>query len=169
MNRSSTLSGIKPAPTRAHYDRRRFTQRLQRHFKRRGSGRAPFLLVAIRMDGSPGMMWRLKRLVIARLRGLSSDHQSNEAVDFNMVSDLAASMLRPTDDLYIDAESERILVFLNNTRDDQSQEFFYRLRQRLEIKAPQQADYLLHVVSAVTLPDGQPFTTADECVARVLS
>ena len=93
----------------------------------------------------------------------------DEPVDFDTVSDLVASTLRPADDLYIDAENERLVVFLDDTRDDQKQAFFGRLKQRLAADVPQKADHLLHAVSAVTLPDGKPFDTADECLAYVLS
>ncbi len=140
-----------PQPTRteAHYDRQRFVQRLQQHFERRESSNTPFLLVAMRMDPQ------------------ASQHSG--PFDFDTVSDLVASTLRPADDLYIDAENERLVVFLDDTRDDQKQAFFGRLKQRLAADVPQKADHLLHAVSAVTLPNGQPFGTADECLAYVLS
>jgi KaiC/GvpD/RAD55 family RecA-like ATPase len=148
---------VPPAPepqpahsrTEAHYDRERFSQRLQQHFERRDAGGAPFLLVAMRMDpqGSP----------------------HSGPFDFDTISDLVASTLRPGDDLYIDADNERLVVFLDDTRDDQKQAFFARLKQRLSADVPRKADHLLHAVSAVTLPNGQPFGTADECLAYVLS
>lgn len=140
-----------PQPTRteAHYDRQRFVQRLQQHFERREISTTPFLLVAMRMDPQ------------------ASQHSG--PFDFDTVSDLVASTLRPADDLYIDAENERLVVFLDDTRDDQKQAFFGRLKQRLAADVPQKADHLLHAVSAVTLPNGQPFGTADECLAYVLS
>ncbi len=137
-----------PNRTEAHYDRQRFVQRLQQHFERRDSS-TPFLLVAMRMDPQ------------------ASQHSG--PFDFDTVSDLVASTLRPADDLYIDAENERLVVFLDDTRDDQKQAFFGRLKQRLAADVPQKADHLLHAVSAVTLPNGQPFGTADECLAYVLS
>jgi hypothetical protein len=112
-------------------------------------GGAPFLLVAMRMDGS-------------------SSEQSSP-FDFDTVSDLVATTLRPGDDLFIDGEGERLVVFLDDTRDDQKQAFFSRLKQRLSADVPHKADHLLHAVSAVTLPNGQPFGSADECLAYVLS
>ncbi len=138
-----------PNRTEAHYDRQRFVERLQQRFEHRESSSTPFLLVAMRMDPQ------------------ASQHSG--PFDFDTVSDLVASTLRPADDLYIDAENERLVVYLDDTRDDQKQAFFGRLKQRLAADVPQKADHLLHAVSAVTLPNGQPFGTADECLAYVLS
>ncbi|NNE70690.1 MAG: hypothetical protein HKN29_10060 [Rhodothermales bacterium] len=117
-----------------------FGKRLQEFFADREDGANPFLLLAMRMD------------------------QTSESgpVDFEFIIDLVADSLRPQDDMLISAINERLVVLLADSKPEEAQGFFARLKNRLRADAPQQADHLLHAVSAIVVPDGRPFQSADE-------
>lgn len=121
-------------------NRAAFGTRLQDFFADREDGANPFLLLAMRMD------------------------QTSESgpVDFEFIIDLVADSLRPQDDMLISAINERLVVLLADSKPEEAQGFFARLKNRLRADAPQQADHLLHAVSAIVVPDGRPFQSADE-------
>lgn len=134
-----------PAPEKEdalerYSDRGPFRDRLQNFFVNREDENSPFLLLAMRMD------------------------QTSESgpVDFEFIIDLVADSLRPQDDMLISAINERLVVLLAESKPEEAQGFFARLKNRLRADAPKQADYLLHAVSAIVVPDGRPFQSADE-------
>ncbi len=134
-----------PAPEKEdvferYSDRGPFRDRLQNFFVNREDESNPFLLLAMRMD------------------------QTSESgpVDFEFIIDLVADSLRPQDDMLISAINERLVVLLAESKPEEAQGFFARLKNRLRADAPQQADHLLHAVSAIVVPDGRPFQSADE-------
>ncbi|MFT5141399.1 MAG: KaiC/GvpD/RAD55 family RecA-like ATPase [Rhodothermales bacterium] len=121
-------------------DRGAFQTRLEKFFQGREDGASPFLLLAMRMDQTSD-------------RG---------PVDFDFIIDLVADSLRPQDDMLISAFNERLVVLLAESKPEEAQGFFARLKNRLRADAPKQADHLLHAVSAIVVPDGRPFQSADE-------
>ncbi|MEM1095126.1 MAG: ATPase domain-containing protein [Bacteroidota bacterium] len=143
-----------PTPTPAglnrlqHTDRDAFRARLQQHFHRRDVADTPFLLVAMRMDRSEGRTAR--------------------PFDFEFILDLVNDSLRAQDDLLVDLERERLIVLLADSKPDEAQRFFARLKARLREEAPTQADHLLHSVSAIVVPDGRPFQNAEEFLTYAL-
>ncbi|MEM6647124.1 MAG: ATPase domain-containing protein [Bacteroidota bacterium] len=131
-----------------HTDRDAFRARLQQHFHRRDVADTPFLLVAMRMDRSEGRTAR--------------------PFDFEFILDLVNDSLRAQDDLLVDLERERLIVLLADSKPDEAQRFFARLKARLREEAPTQADHLLHSVSAIVVPDGRPFQNAEEFLTYAL-
>ena len=130
------------AADRDYTDRESFRLRLQQQFLMRESGLEPFLLLAMRMD-----------------RG---DDKSSRPFDFDFLMDLVRATLRAEDDMLVEVSDERLVVFLSKSRPEEAQSFFARLKERLRQESPQQADHLLHSVSAIVVPDGRPFKSAEE-------
>lgn len=129
-------------------DRDAFRTRLQQHFNSRDVAGTPFVLLALRMD--------------------RSQSQAERPFDFEFILDLAQNALRPQDDLVVDFERERIIVLLGDSQPDESQRFFARLKQELRSEAPGDAEQLLHAVSAIVVPNGQPFANAEEFLTYAL-
>ena len=129
-------------------DRDAFRRRLERHFATREEGARPFLLLAMRMD--------------------RSGDKASRPFDFEFIIDLVADTLRPHDDMLIGSADERLVVLLADSRPEEAQGFFARLKNRLRVDAPGQADHLLHAVSAIVVPDGRPFQSADEFLSYAL-
>jgi len=128
-------------------DRAPFRNRLEQHFVDRDEDGAPFLLLAMRMD-----------------------HTADQArpFDFEFIMDLVSESLRAQDDMLISPENERLVVLLANSKPEEAQGFFARLKNRLRVDAPSQADHLLHAVSAIVVPDGRPFQSAEEFLIYAL-
>ncbi|QXD16464.1 hypothetical protein GQ464_005805 [Rhodocaloribacter litoris] len=136
-----------PAEEITYEDREAFRDRLQQHFDQRDRDATPFLLLALRMDRSRG---------------------KTRPFDFEFILDLVSESLREQDAMLADTEKERLVVLLGDSRPEEAQRFFSRLKDRLRQEAPQQADHLLHAVSAIVVPDGRPFQNADEFLTYAL-
>jgi len=143
-----------PAPESAprtehdYTDRDTFRTRLKDHFQGREALHEPFLLLALRMDRSEG--------------------RESRPFDFDFLMDLVREELHVHDDMLAEPEDERLVVLLADSRPEDAQDFFSRLKERLRAESPRQADHLLHSVSAIVVPDGRPFQTADEFLAYAL-
>lgn len=129
-------------------NREAFRGRLQRQFLRKDVDNTPFLLIALRMDRAEGVEGR--------------------PFDFDFITDLISESLSAADDMFIDVRSERLVVLLPGRQSDGAQPFFAHLKQRLQQEAPQQADELMRSVSAIAVPGGEPFRTAEEFLTYVL-
>lgn len=129
-------------------DREAFQQHLQERFDQRDTGEAPFLLLAMRADPSK-----------ARLA---------QAFDFDFILDMVRDTLRPQDQMLLNRTRERLVVLLEQSRPDDAQMFFTRLKSRLRETVPNDADELLHAVSAIVVPDGRPFPNAREFLTYAL-
>jgi KaiC/GvpD/RAD55 family RecA-like ATPase len=129
-------------------DREEFGVQLQQQFLRRDLNNTPFLLIALRMDRSSG--------------------RSPRPFDFEFILDLTSASVRPEDRLLVDLAQERLIALLPDSRPEEAQVFFNKLKERLKQEAPQQADHLLHSVSAIVVPDGRPFNSAEEFLAYAL-
>ena len=133
-----------PAPQHAesdYSDRGTFQQKLEQVFSDRDTLKQPFLLLALRMDRSS---------------------QQVRPFDFDFLMDLVRAELGQADDMLATPENERMVVLLGDSRAEEAQSFFARLKDRLRVESPQQADHLLHSVSAIVVPDGRPFKSATE-------
>jgi len=128
-------------------DRGAFQQKLEQAFSHRDSLKKPFLLLALRMDRSS---------------------QQARPFDFDFLMDLVRAELTPADDMLATSENERMVVLLGDSRAEEAQSFFARLKDRLRVESPQQADHLLHAVSAIVVPDGRPFNSASEFLTYAL-
>ena len=135
-------------PNAGYTNRPAFEQRLEGYFAARTADAEPFLLLALRMDRSEKKMAR--------------------PFDFDFLMDLVREELRRGDDMLVNIDEERMVVLLSNSRADQAQRFFARLKDRLRKESPVQADHLLHSVSAIVVPDGQPFEKASEFLTYAL-
>ena len=123
-------------------DRLAFRSRLQMQFSNRDVLHQPFLLLALRMD--------------------RSGQTESRPFDFDFLMDLVGEELRTQDDMLANTELERLVVYLDDSRPEEAQSFFTRLKDRLRRESPMQADHLLHSVSAIVVPDGRPFQSAGE-------
>lgn len=128
-------------------DRGAFRQKLDQVFASREHQHQPFLLLALRMDRSS---------------------QQIRPFDFDFLMDLVRAELGPADDMLAIPDVERMVVLLGESRAEEAQSFFARLKDRLRVESPQQADHLLHSVSAIVVPDGRPFKTATEFLTYAL-
>lgn len=128
-------------------DRGAFQQKLDHVFASRDTMHQPFLLLALRMDRSS---------------------QQVRPFDFDFLMDLVRAELGPSDDMLAIPDIERMVVLLGESRAEEAQSFFARLKDRLRVESPQQADHLLHSVSAIVVPDGRPFKTASEFLTYAL-
>lgn len=129
-------------------DRAAFRDLLQRHFLQRDLNDTPFLLLAMRMD--------------------RTNQKTVRPFEFEFILDLVSESLREQDAMLADMEQERLVVLLANSRPEEAQNFFSQLKNRLRQDTPQQADHLLHSVSAIVVPDGRPFQTAEEFLSYAL-
>ena len=129
-------------------DREAFRTRLQQQFSDRDVFPQPFLLLALRMD--------------------RSGQAEARPFDFDFLMDLVGEELRPQDDMLANTELERLVVYLGDSRPEEAQSFFTRLKDRLRQQSPMQADHLLHSVSAIVVPDGRPFKDAGEFLTYAL-
>jgi hypothetical protein len=102
----------------------------------------PFLLLAMRMD--------------------RSTEKAVRPFDFEFILDLVAESLREQDDMLADLQNERLIVLLSDSRPEEAQHFFSRLKVRLREEAPHHSDDLLNSVSAIVVPDGRPFPGAEQ-------
>ncbi len=151
---SSSLPAAAPVETPAaprfatieKTSRAAFATRLQQQFDRRDAGGAQFLLVALRIE----------------------PQARQGPFDFETLSDLAVDTLRPHDDAFVDAVREHLIIFLADARPEEQHAFFTRFKARLREQVPQQAEGLIQAVSAFVVPDGQPFSTAEDFLRYVL-
>jgi hypothetical protein len=93
------------------------------------------------------------------------DRSTEKAVrpfDFEFILDLVAESLREQDDMLADLQNERLIVLLSDSRPEEAQHFFSRLKVRLREEAPHHSDDLLNSVSAIVVPDGRPFPGAEQ-------
>jgi len=96
------------------------------------------------------------------------DGTSARPFDFDFLMDLVREELRAEDDMLVQPERERLVIFLADSPADQAQRFFARLKDRLRSESPVQADHLLHSVSAIVVPDGKPFESVSDFLTYAL-
>jgi KaiC/GvpD/RAD55 family RecA-like ATPase len=135
-------------PGRLFDDREEFLAELQHHFGLHSSEDIPFLLLAMRIDGGK--------------------EQESESVEFEFMIDVVRNCLNPRDAVFSDLVNERLVVILEAADSDEAQKFFGRLRDTLRHEAPHHADRLLHAVSAIVVPNGKPFDSAQDFLRYVL-
>ena len=100
---------------------------------------APFLVIAARMERS-----------------------QPESAAFHAVADSLRRAVPPGGTFYADVSRLRSLLVLPGARADQAPAIFAALQQNLQAALGAQADSTLRAVAAITVPDGQPFGTAQE-------
>ena len=134
------------APVPPHTDRAGFARVLARHFGRRHADGTPFVVVAIRLEAG----------------------STAGPLRFEFLTDLVVEALGPTDQVLVAARRERLVVLLAGSTDEAAAAFFARLKQRLRDEAPYQSEGLLHAISAILVPNGEPFLSAEDLLAYAL-
>jgi len=118
-----------------------FRSTLDEAFASRTSG-VPFVFVAIRMNP-----------------------EAPEAGQFAAVEAGLRSALRPDDALLVDAARARAAVVLPRSGGEAGQALFAGLQHHLRSTLGAPAEPILQGVGAVTIPNGQPFRTAEDLMA----
>lgn len=85
-----------------------------------------------------------------------------ESAEFGAVVEGLRSALPTNGTLYADVSRLRSLLVLPGASGDAASGVFAALQQHLHHAIGQKAESTLRAVAAITVPDGQPFTTADE-------
>ena len=132
-------------PAIDHDDRDAFGLRLQQHYHQYAVNDTPFLLIALRGDGEAA-------------RGL----------DFSVLYGCVQKLLTDGDDWLVDLPDKRLIVLLPSSRLHDARRFFARLKIRLLNAVPQQAETYLYAISAITIPNGTPFQSAEEFLSIAL-
>lgn len=106
------------------------------------AGGTPFLVVAVRMEAS-----------------------APESAHFFAIADGLRRALRTSDRLLVDLPRRRAVVVLPGVGAEGSGTLFAGLQAHLRSTLGPEAEGILRAVGAVSVPDGQPFTTTDELLA----
>lgn len=126
-----------------------FFNKLKKSFKQRATKKyKPFLLVALRME--------------------AEQTDGDDAIGLDMLLPAIEQIVVDTDDILVDKGRRRIIAFLPNKKDDNVQEFFESIQDKLREEYPSVADQLPHVVSAVVVPNGEPFENPEDFLAYAL-
>lgn len=125
-----------------------FLDKLALSFKQRATKKyKPFLLVALRME--------------------SDTDAPGGPIGLDMLLPAIEKIVDP-EDILADVSRRRIIAFLPNKREEDVQDFFASIQEKLREEYPQVADQLPHVVSAVVVPNGQPFDNPKNFLAYAL-
>lgn len=126
-----------------------FFAKLKKSFKQRASKKyKPFLLVALRMEAEQAAQ--------------------DGAIGLDMLLPAIEQIVVHPEDILVDMARGRIIAFLPNKKGDNVQEFFESIQDQLREKYPSVADQLPHVVSAVVVPNGEPFENPEDFLAYAL-
>lgn len=106
---------------------------------------APFLVVAVRMEPT----------------NPDSEH-------FETVANGLRGSLRPEDHILVDSVRRRAAVLLPGAGGDAVQPLYAGLQQHLRHVLGEQADAVLRAVGAVSVPNGQPFTSPKDLLAYAI-
>lgn len=122
-----------------------FTRVLQSAFDTAAAHNTNFLLVAMRVDDT-----------------------NVSPVEFLSISDGVSGAIRDKDALYADARRGRLVLMMPGASADHAQELFAVVKQQLRDQRLPRADELLRHVSAIVVPNGNPFGNAAEFLSYVL-
>ena len=118
-----------------------FRSALDHSFAVRVTG-TPFLVVAVRMEAA-----------------------APESVYFPTVTEGLRSALRPQDRILVDDDRRRAVVLLPASQADAAQALFGGLQTHLQRALGDEATGVLRAVGAVSVPDGQPFSSSRDLMA----
>ena len=118
-----------------------FRAALDHSFAVRVTG-TPFLVVAVRMEAS-----------------------ASEAVYFPTVTEGLREALRAQDRILVDDDRRRAVVLLPASQADAAQALFGGLQTHLQRALDDEAAGVLRAVGAVSIPDGQPFSSSRDLMA----
>lgn len=122
-----------------------FTQTLQSFYESASTHHTDFLLVAMRVDRD----------------GVSP-------LEFLALSDGVTHALRDKDALYADPRNGRLVLLLPESTADHAQELFAMVKNHLRSQGSAGAEDVLRKVSAIVVPNGNPFGSAQEFLSYVL-
>ncbi len=135
LGASTRPSASAPSPADA------FRAHLASAFEARDAG-APFLVVAVRIEPAQA-----------------------EAAQFPAVEAALRSALREEDEILVDATRKRAIVLLPSGTAPTGEALFAALQKHLRAALGAQAEAVLGAVGAVTVPDGRPFSSAQDLMA----
>jgi KaiC/GvpD/RAD55 family RecA-like ATPase len=130
-----------PLPGASVDPAREVDRALTEAFAARAQG-TPFLVVAVRMEPA-----------------------APESAHFFAIADGLRRALRPADRLLVDLPRRRAVVVLPGVGADGAGPLFAGLQEHLRSTLGPQAEGVLRAIGAVSVPDGQPFTTAQDVLA----
>lgn len=122
-----------------------FTTTLQQYFDATAENRTDFLVVAMRVD-APDV----------------------SAHEFAALCDSVAACSRDKDALYNDPRTRRLVLLMPESSADQAQALFTSVKARLRQEGVGQGGSLLSKVSAIVVPNGNPFESASAFLGYVL-
>lgn len=126
-----------------------FYNKLKKSFKQRATKKyKPFLLVALRME--------------------AEQSTADGTIGLDMLLPAIEKIVSQPDDILVDMGRRRIIAFLPNKKGDNVQEFFESIQDKLREEYPSVAEQLPHVVSAVVVPNGEPFENPEDFLAYAL-
>ncbi len=126
-----------------------FYNKLKKSFKQRATKKyKPFLLVALRME--------------------AEQPATDGTIGLDMLLPAIEKIVSEPDDILVDMGRRRIIAFLPNKKGDNVQEFFESIQDKLREEYPSVAEQLPHVVSAVVVPNGEPFENPEDFLAYAL-
>ena len=132
-------------PTIDHVDRDAFGLRLQQQYHQYAVNDIPFLLIALRGDGAAA-----------------------QGLNFSLLYECVQKLLTDQDDWLVDLPNKRLIVLLPSSLLHEARRFFARLKIRLLDAVPHQAETYLYAISAITIPNGKPFQSAEEFLSVTL-
>lgn len=131
-----------------------FYEQLHRSFKQRASSnKRPFLLIALRIDQ-----------VVIREQGYGYEAKAL----LSMILPAIERIMKRKNDLLVDHERHRLVVFLPETEPDEVNTFFTSIQESMRLDHPEVAEQLPHIVSAVVVPDGEPFESPEDFMAYAI-
>ncbi len=136
-----TFAPLAGGPKAARSPAEAFRDHLRASFEARDE-RTPFLVVAVRIEPS-----------------------QPEAIHFPTVEGALRSTLGEEDHLLSDEMRRRAIVLLPGSGPESGQVLFAGLQAHLRADLGDRAEAVLSAVGAVTIPDGQPFTSPEDLMA----
>jgi hypothetical protein len=131
-----------------------FYRKLRRSFKQRASQTSnPFLLIALRID----------QFTIKEHGG-----SFEASALLEMIISAVENTMKRKNDLLVDRERHRLVAFLPDTQPEGVNGFFASIQEDLRQDYPDIADQLPHIVSAVVVPDGEPFENPEDFMAYAM-
>lgn len=128
-----------------HDSRAAFSSTLQTYFDAAAENRTDFLVVAMRVD--------------------AADVSAHE---FAALCDSVAACSRDKDALFSDPRTRRLVLLMPESSADQAQALFASVKARLKQEGVGQGGSLLSKVSAIVVPNGNPFENAESFLGYVL-
>lgn len=131
-----------------------FYEQLRHAFQQRaGKKKKSFLLIALRIDQ-----------VVIKEQGFGYEASTL----LSKILPAIERIMKRKNDLMVDHERHRLVVFLPETEPDEVNTFFASIQDSMRVDHPDIAEQLPHIVSAVVVPDGEPFESPEDFMAYAM-